>query len=79
VGEWKIRRGIIAGRYAELSRHIHKLYEVAAIMIREDSPGITGKNVTQGDLLLDFSGFSIRENGCVQCKLNNDHDLTHDL
>ena len=71
VGSWDIRKIVLAGKTAQLDRLFIKIFEKNAVKVRNISMK-TGL-VTQGILILDESGFNVRQHACLACKYSSAH------
>lgn len=66
MGDWDIRREIIAGKGKRLMRYGDRLGEEASINVRKILKD--GENVTQSTIIMDMKNFNIAQHACPQCK-----------
>lgn len=67
IGDWDIRRAVIAGKGDKLMRYFDKVFEEASTMIRLMQAD--GQNATQLIVIFDVSSFSLGQHSCPRCKL----------
>jgi len=63
---WDIRKFMLAGKGAYLTRYIDFLYEETATRIRTLANS-TQSDITQWVLLVDMNGYNLRQHACLAC------------
>jgi hypothetical protein len=67
---WDIRKITVGGHLPKVMRYIDRIFEegiLETMMVAEE----TGKEITQGVIILDLNGYSLRSHGCLACKLDS--------
>ncbi|OXA47457.1 Patellin-2 [Folsomia candida] len=65
VGDWDIRRAVVAGQSDRLKRYFNKLFEEASTLTRKFQEN--GQNATQGMIIFDMGNFNLIQQGCLRC------------
>ncbi|XP_035712244.1 SEC14-like protein 2 [Folsomia candida] len=65
VGDWDLRRAIVAGQSERLKRYFSKLFEEASTLTRKFQEN--GQNATQGTIIFDMGNFNLIQQGCLRC------------
>jgi len=60
-----IRQGVLGGKEERLLRYIDKAMEEVTTVIRR--VGKEKRNVTRGQLIIDFNGYNLVQHGCLRC------------
>jgi len=64
-GDWDIRKAVLAGQARRFTRYLDRAFEDVSKQIREKQA--RGENVTQAQFLINLEGFSLAQQGCIQC------------
>ncbi|OXA60945.1 Phosphatidylinositol/phosphatidylcholine transfer protein SFH9 [Folsomia candida] len=62
VGDWDLRKLVIAGKGRRVMRYVDKLYEESNKILRNMQGG--GSNSTRANLILEVSRFNVRQHFC---------------
>ncbi|OXA56328.1 SEC14-like protein 2 [Folsomia candida] len=65
LGDWDIRKAILAGKSKRLMRYIDHLVEEVTSLVRSSQE--RGMNITQWTLILDMNNYNLAQHGCLQC------------
>ncbi|XP_021961916.1 SEC14-like protein 2 [Folsomia candida] len=65
VGDWDLRRAVVAGQSNRLMRYFSKLFEEGFTMARKFQEN--GQNATQGTIIFDMGNFNLIQQGCLRC------------
>ncbi|XP_021946760.1 SEC14-like protein 5 isoform X2 [Folsomia candida] len=65
VGDWDLRKLVIAGKGRRVMRYVDKLYEESNKILRNMQGG--GSNSTRANLILEVSRFNVRQHFCPGC------------
>lgn len=63
VGDWDLRRVVLAGKSERIRRYFDRLFEESALLLRK-----MGGNATQFITVMDMGNFNIISQGCPRCK-----------
>ncbi|XP_035712428.1 SEC14-like protein 2 [Folsomia candida] len=65
VGDWDLRRAIVAGQSDRLMRYFSKLYEEAAMVTRWFQKN--EQRAVQATMIFDMGNFNLIQQGCARC------------
>ncbi|XP_035714226.1 SEC14-like protein 2 isoform X2 [Folsomia candida] len=65
VGDWDIRKAVLAGKQKRTMRYFDKLFEEITTYIRISQE--KGENVKQYDLIVEMSNYNLINQGCAMC------------
>ncbi|XP_021962022.1 SEC14-like protein 2 isoform X2 [Folsomia candida] len=65
VGDWDLRRAIVAGQSDRLRRYFSKMFEEAALVMRRFQEN--EQRAVQGWIIFDMGNFNLIQQGCARC------------
>lgn len=75
VGEWDMRRAVLAGQSDKMRRFMVKCFEEVTTVLRNMQA--RGSNATRVNIILDLGSLNFQVQACPRCKsellINSDH------
>lgn len=66
TGEWNVRGILLSGKLERAVRYYDKMFEETSTLIRQAQKD--GDNMTQFNLIMDFSNWNLVVHACPLCK-----------